>query len=628
MKKILALLITVALLLGITAAGADENEKFESLKVGNTTAFSGNFLTEALGNNSSDLDVRRLIQGYSLVFWDSAIGSYRFNERLVRAASTNDDGTSFLFALSKDLTYNDGTPITARDYAFSLLLLGSREMEAVTGGRESLAGVLGGNEYQSGITNVLSGVRILGDYQFSIQINPDFLPYFYELKALQVSPLPVYVIAPDCEVKDDGNGVYLSGPFSADLLRKTLMDPETGYISHPSVTCGPYMLTGYDGTTVELEANPAYAGDHEGIVPEIKKIEYRITGADTIMDELADGELDLVIRRARQDQIMAGMGLTGGGDFTMKAYSRSGLSFISFCAEKGPTASENVRKAISLCIDEEGLTAQYTGSFGTTVNGYYGIGQWMFMMANGTLVPEEGAEDEWADLNLEGIVTYPLDPTHAGELLAEDGWTLKEDGTPYDASEGGVRCKEIDGSIVPLKLKLIYPTENGMGPLLSELFIPYLEEAGMSLETEAVEMQDLLKLYYGQEERTCDMILLGTDFGDVFDPTGEYDDNGTNRRSGITDPVLKELAQEMRSTEPGNATEFCRRWLAYQARLMQTAAVIPLYSDAYLDFYIPELQDYEPGTTGSWAYAVTKAYLGDYVPQETEEIEEEDEFFE
>ena len=618
MKKILVWLLTAALLLGCCGAGAEEAagaNKYESLTVGTTTGFSGNFLSGALGSNQSDLDVRRLIHGYNLVYWDSASGAYQFNERLVRAATTTEDGSDFIFALSRGLTYNDGTPITAADYVFSLLLLGSRELQEAAGGQISLDSIDGGKEYQSGESKVLSGVRLLGEHQFSLQVDPEYLPYFYQLQAVSISPLPISVIAPGCEVKDDGNGVYISGDFSADLLKTTLMDPATGYARNPSVTCGPYMLTAFDGKKAELSLNPAYAGDHSGTIPAIGKIILRQEDPDTLIEHLAGGELDLAVRLTRQDQIAEGMGLTRGGDYSMKAYSRTGLSFIGFFAEKGPTADENVRKAISMCLDKQGLTGDYTGAFGTPVDGFYGIGQWMFMMANGTLIPGEGEEENWAGINLDSIPVYGLDPDGAAALLEANGWTAGEDGV---RAKGDTR----------LQLKLVYPEGNGAGALLDETFAPYLAQAGIALETQELPMEELLKQYYGQAERTADLVLLGSNLGDVFDPSNEFDGNGTNRLSGITDPELQELAVSMRRTEPGNAPEYCRRWLKFQARLMGTAAVLPIYSDAYLDFHIVELQDYDPGTAGSWTAAVTEAFLGDYVVPASagNETEDEDEF--
>lgn len=618
MKKILAWILMAALMLGAIPAVAEEAGTYDKLTVTTTTPFSGNFLSDVLGSNISDQDVRKLIHGNNLVFWDSASGSYQFNQRLITAASASEDGTTYIFALAEGQKFSDGTPITARDYAFSFLLLGSPELQEATGARADLTRILGGRDYQSGNASELAGVRILGDYQFALSVDPEFMPYFYQLKALDVSPLPISVIAPDCEVKDDGKGAYIDGDFTAETLEETLLNPIDGYISHPSVTSGPYMLTAYEGKTVELTLNPEYGGDENGEIPTIPKIMIQVSDPDNVLNELAGGRTDLVVRCLRGDQVTAGMQLAATGEFGMKSYSRPGLSFISFCAEKGATSDLSVRQALSMCIDKDKLTEEYTklqltaessGGVGLRVDGFYGIGQWMFLMANGQQVPEEGQEEEWADLNLEGIRKYEFNPQAAAALLAENGWELDRD---------GVLSKAIGGQDVSLHLKMIYPEGNAAAELLNEVFIPYLSEAGIELTMEALPMEALLRKYYGQEERDCDMILLGTNFNDVYDPSGEYDENGKSYLTGITDPELRELAINMRSTEPGNATEFCRRWLAYQARLAEDAAEIPLYSNAYFDFHISALQRYEPGQSGNWAIAVADAVLSDFVVEEEE----------
>lgn len=630
MKKILALLLTAALLLGVCSAFAEdaEDSKYDKLTVGTGTVFSGNFLADALGSNISDQDVRRLIHGYSLVRWDSATGSYQFSRPPVTAVTVSGDELTFTFAISQDLKYSDGTPITARDYAFTLLLLGSWELKDAAGNREDISRIAGGSAYMNRSAKELSGFRILGDYQFSLELDAAYTPYFYQLKALDVMPLPISVLAPDCEVKDDGAGAYISGTFTADVLKETILDPETGYMNHPSVSCGPYMLTDYDGNNVTLALNPEYAGDETGVKPTIPQIIVKSDSSGTLIEQLSAGDIDLAVRTAQAKQIAAGMQLMSGGDIAMKAYSRAGLAFISFCAEKGPTADVTVRQALAMCMDKEQLTSSYLGAFGTTVKGYYGIGQWMFMMANGTLVPAEGEEEAWADLTLDNIPEYPLDPEAAARLLEQDGWVLNAAGGTFHAETDNLRYKLIDDELVPLSLKLIYPEGNGAEPLLEESFIANLDAIGIQLETEAMPMPELLKLYYGQEERNCDMIMLGTNFNDVFDPSGNYDENGYDRLNGITDPHMAELAVNMRMTQPGDAPEYCRRWLAYQEYRATIEPEIPLYSDAYMDFHIVALQNYEPGRTGSWAVALTEAILSDYVAEEEEEAGEEEFEFE
>lgn len=615
MKKIAALLLACVLLLGFTTANAAKGGKYDKLTVGITTPFDGNFLDDTLGSNISDQDVRGLIHGYSLVKWDADQGKFELDQTIVTGGASSEDTMTYIFSLADDLTYNDGTPITARDYAFTLLLLGSTELKEVTGARTNISRIKGGKEYQDGSTQMLAGFRVQGDYQFSVTIDAAYAPYFYELKILDISPLPISVIAPGCTVKDDGSGVYISGTFDAEVLRKTLLDPESGYVTYPKVTSGPYQLESYDGSSVLLKLNEAYIGDEEGNKPSIPQIEIRVVKPEFLIGDLNAGELDLVVRCVREDQIRSGMTLIGA-DFAMKSYMRAGLSFISFCAEKGPTADLNVRKALAMCLDKEQLTRQYSGGFGTPVNGYYGIGQWMFRMANGAILQEEDDESDWSDLKISRIEGYPLNVEEAGKLLDEAGWNLNEKGDAYDAAAGGIRYRKEGDQLVPLKLKMVCPEENGAVPLLQETFIDNLAKAGVALETEKLVWEELLTKYYMQEERDCDMILIGTNFADVFDPSGEYDENGTSVRNGITDPKLAELCVTMRSTEPGDAAEYCRRWLAYLEERNAVAAEIPIYSDAYVDFHTSALQDYNPAPTGLWTIAVQSAFLSDYVAEE------------
>lgn len=630
MKKIIALILAAVLLAGLVSAQAEEPGKYELLKVGTTTPFSGNFLHEALGNNISDQDVRKMIHGYSLVYWNADTGSYQFNDSLVTGVSVSEDDQSYTLSLAQGLTYNDGTPITVRDYAFTLLLMASYELKRASGVQGDISRILGGREYQEGQKNELAGFRILDDYMMTVTVDPSYIPYFYQLKVLDIAPLPISVIAPNCKVRDDGEGVYISGPFSEEMLTETLLNPETGYMSHPSVTSGPYMLTAYDGNMVTLELNEAYIGDEDGTKPTIPKITVQAVDSNQLIDRLTAGEIDLAVRCTRKDQIQAGISLVGGGDHRMSAYSRAGLSYISFCAESGATADGRVRQAISMCLDKANFTDQYTGAYGTTVKGYYGIGQWMFLMvqrmASGSIETggegAEGEEEDLSDLTMDAVPEVEFDPEGARELLEEAGWNLNENGDPYDAEAGGTRYLKAGENLIPLKLKMIYPEENASLPILEQTFTPYLAQAGIELETEAKPMPDLLEMYYGHTTRDCDMILLGTNFGDVFDPSGEYDENGTSRLNGITDSGLREMAISMRSTEPGLSTEYCRRWLAYMARRATVIPEIPLYSDAYLDFHIAALQKYEPAVTGCWAVALQDAILSDYIPEEEAETEE------
>ena len=629
MKKILAVILAAVLALGSLSALAEQaaEGKYDKLTVGVTTPFNGNFFSEILGNNVSDQDVRRLIYDYSPVTWNPDTGIYEFDTRVVSAATLQQEGGTYTFALNREMAYNDGTPITARDYAFSLLLQLSPELREAAGVRRSASHLVGAAAYSEGSAKVLSGVRVMGDYMLSLTLDPSYSPYFYELKALDVIPMPIGVLAPGCEVRDDGEGVYLSGNFSADLLKKTLLDPATGYMSHPAVTSGPYALTGYEENKVSLVRNENYLGNADGTSVQIPAIDIRYVNSDLAVSELSQGAIDLLVRCTRRDQITNGIRLAQSGDFGMQAYSRNGLGFISFCAEKGPTADVRVRQALNRCMNQQALIDQYLGAYGTEVYGYYGVGQWMFLMANGTLIPNDEEEAKaWEGLNLEGLTRYDFSTEEAAKLLEEAGWNLNAQGQAFNPETDSLRYSNAGGTLVPLTLSLIYPENNAVGTALQAAFTDHLNAIGVGLSVEQVPMETLLQKYYGQAERDCDMILLGTNFGDVFDPSTDYSADGTvNRLNGIDDANLAKLCRELRQTEPGDTAGYCRKWIAMQEYRTAIATEIPLYSNAYLDFHIQALRNYHPQTTSSWSTVITSAYLSDYAPEETEG-EAEDEF--
>lgn len=134
MKRIMACFL--ALVLAFCTVGAMAAGRENKLVVGSTTALSGNFFSPAFGSNTSDLDVQTLLHGYHLVKWNGDEGSYVLNDRVVTSLVKTEDSQgnrTYTLTLCEDLRYSDGTPITARDYAFSILLNASAQMAEIGG---------------------------------------------------------------------------------------------------------------------------------------------------------------------------------------------------------------------------------------------------------------------------------------------------------------------------------------------------------------------------------------------------------------------------------------------------------------------------------------------------------------
>ena len=169
MKKILTLLLALWMLTGCVAMAAGNQ-----LVVGSTTAMSGAFFTDLFGSNTADMDVRALLHGYNLMSWDHETGTYQINDSVVAGMAVSRDAQNnrvYTFDLYGDLKFSDGSAITAKDYAFSILLTASPELAKLGGQSAAVGAILGMDAYQSGKSSVLRGVRLLSDTQMSITIS-------------------------------------------------------------------------------------------------------------------------------------------------------------------------------------------------------------------------------------------------------------------------------------------------------------------------------------------------------------------------------------------------------------------------------------------------------------------------
>ena len=609
MKRILALLLASVLLTCSTWASAEPASPAwepDHLTVAVSTPLTGDFFTDRWGNGSSDLDVRRLLFGYNLIRWDMGKGIFVPDETVVSGdpvITVNPQGDrSYTLALYPDLQYSDGTPITAWDYAFSLLLLASPALAELGAVPAQFSWLAGFDAYQRGEAATIAGVRVLADDQLRITISHEYLPYFYELYLLNCQPYPAHILAPEAQVRDDGEGIYLDGEIPAGTVGE--------YRAHPSVVSGPYRMLSYEDGTAELEINPAYKGDVRGNRPRIQRLTFRSLPKEELIPALQNGTVQLLNRVTGAAEIDAGLQLAG---FQSTDYLRTGLSLISFCGEHPAVSDVRVRQAIALLMDQEQLVTETAGEYGKAADGYYGLGQWMRQLVTGEMpLPDGQKAADWAALNLDAVQPYEKDASAAGALLDEAGWNLNAAGEAY--RPGSVRYARVDGELIPLSLTLAYAENSAAGPAL-ERQAAVLAEAGIELRVVSVPFEELVQQYYGTADRDMDMIFMATNFNMIYDPTEEFTENEAGEhvwwKAGIADEELYARAVALRQTAPGDLLNYCARWIAFQERFMEVLPALPVYSNTYYDFYIPQLQNYQVKENITWGEAIVDAFLSD-----------------
>ena len=652
MKKILCLLMACCLLLSFGSCLAEEvvllpedvisNQWFRDqnakLKVGNPTPLTGRFFTSMWGGTTSDLDVQDLLHAYSPIRWDGEMGRFRFDHSVVEDALITEDpegNRSFLLVLADDLCWSDGSPITAGDYAFSILLQMDRSVAETGGQPPDFSWLAGAGDYLSGEAKTVSGLRLIADNILQITMTAESLPYFYELNRLAVLPYPISEIAPGTKVIDEGEGVCLTQPLTAELLEEYVLDEKIGYLSHPRVTSGPYVLEDFDGKTAKFAINPLYKGNEAGMVPRIGEIEYTLAENADMIEKLADGKYDLLNKVTQADSINGGINLLRSGteSFAMENEMRTGLTMIWFMESSTLAQDPAIRKAIAYCFDRNGFVSRYTGAYGLRTDGFYGLGQWMYRMAaklaeplatmseNSTAQEEsahETAAEEWESITLDGMTLYEYNPDEAIRLVEEAGWNLNKDGEPFDIKKDTVRYKQSGDGLTGLILSLAMPDSGDARIALEACLADRLRQAGIGLKIRTIDMETLHKAYDGRAEIDVDMLYLGENFTIVFDPE-ILAPHMQGTELGMVKEELYAMAQDMVRTEPEDLSGFERKWIRLQERITETLPLIPVYSNVYFDFFNRRLHNYLITQFPTWGEAIVSAYMSD-----TEEISEEE----
>lgn len=630
MKKFLSLLLVVMMVFSLAACGKKEAVEPSTeatteanasavegapatpegqLIIGTTTEMSGDWIT-AFTNNAADYAVLNFISGYT-TYEQTFAGEFVKNDTAVKELATTDnaDGTkTFTWTLNENLTYNDGTAITAKDYIASVLLWNSPFLVELGSAAQENYKLMGYKEYQAGTSDIFTGARLLGDYQFSLTVSKEELPYFYDITAGGTGPTPLHYWLKDTgiEVKDDGQGAYFS-------TKPTKAAHEAAFMAarnNPKyVSSGPYNVESYDAAsqTVVMKVNPTFLGDYTGQTAKIETVIYRKVVKDTQMDELATGKVDLLTFMMQGTEIQTGLDLVDKGGFNFTNYPRSGYGKVTFVCDFGPTQFPEVRHAIAHLLDRNDFAKTFTGGFGTIVNGPYGESQWFY-------------QETKAELN-EKLNQYPYGFDLAVKELEAGGWTLDEKGGAYAS---GIRYKKLeDGTLMPLILEWASSEQNAVSDLLVVKLKenPDVAAAGFKINQTVMTFPELLN-YYNRNKSvdakygvpTYNMYNLAVTFTPAYDLTRTYTtdqsalDGGSNPNF-LIDKKLEDMAKSMVKRDGTDREGFKKDFVSFVTYWNELLPDMPLYSNIIHDFYTDKLKNYNANALVNISQAVLYAYV-------------------
>lgn len=587
------------------SSGERPTEPTGQLVIGSISQVINEFYDTGFSTSETNYNMYDLIHGgYDTVVF-SKEGEFQYNDTVVASheETENEDGTkTYTVTINDGLVWSDGTPITAKDYVFAVLLENSDEMAGVDGYPCNTGySYVGYDEWLDGSADAFAGVHLVDDMTYSLTVKAEELPYHFDITYASLRPRPLHVIAPECDVEDTENGATITGDFTTELLQETINNVETGYRYNPKVTCGPYLFDNFDEASQQatLKANPEFVGDYRGVKPSIETLVIKTVSSDTMMNELESGSVDLLYGCSGGDTINAGLDLVEEGKAADTTYMRNGYGKLQFDCSVFPTDSQNVRQAIAYCLDRNEFARQYTGGYGSVVHSFYGLAQWEYQDSV-----------EWINENLN---TYEMNVEEAKKLLEEDGWNLNADGTPYSGT--GTRYKDVDGELKPLVITWCNSEGNPVSELLATMLPETMAEAGMELQATTTDFATLQNGILHAGDTMYNMYNLATGFATANSPWYYFSSDeawmGNYNTNWIADEELNDAVMPLKSIPYEDSEAWLEAWQNFIKVWNEKLPDIPLYSDEYYDFYSTRVQGWENTATWGWQNAVLDAWVSE-----------------
>ncbi|WP_273377633.1 glutathione ABC transporter substrate-binding protein [Symbiobacterium thermophilum] len=310
-KRVLPLLLALALAV-LSACGGGANNQNQNQtpnqQTGGQTAPKEQVITIAHSGDPATLDPHKSFNGlvftvtnqiYETLLYRAADGTLQ--PRLATEWAPVDE-TTWEFKLREGVKFSDGTPLNAEAVKFSLERLADPETK-------------GPGAF---IVGMIEEITVVDDHTVHIRTSTPFTPLL----------------------------AHLSHPVTA-IVSPTAAT--SGDLSKQPAGTGPFLLEDWKaGDSVTLKANPDYWGGK----PKLDRVVLRIIPeAGTQLTELKAGTVDLIsgVQPERFNEIDSDPQLSA------TRFLGWGSMFLGFNMKAGPLAQPEVRQAIAMAIDPQGI---------------------------------------------------------------------------------------------------------------------------------------------------------------------------------------------------------------------------------------------------------------------------------
>ena len=429
------------------------------------------------------------------------------------------------------IKWSDGVPLTADDIIYAYEVLGSKDYTGIRYTKEYQK-VIGMNDYHSGKSKTISGVKKIDDKTVEISFSEMGQSIFSGGNGLMANALPKHYL------KD----VPIKNLVSSDKIRTK------------PVTLGPYNLVKISrGESMEFVANPYY---YKG-KPKIKKAILQVVNPQSIVAALKAGKYDYVMEMPdslyNNYKDFRNLEVLGQQDLY---YSYVGFKLGHFDKAKGENVSDpnakmadlNLRQAMIYAIDVDQIAQAF----------YFGLRQ----RATSTVPP---VFKKYFPKDLTG---FPYNLAKAKQLLDESGYK--------DVNNDGFR-EDKNGK--PLQIKMAFMAGGDVAEPLAQFYLQSWKKIGLNVSLTSGRLLAFQNFYEKVQSDSKDIDVffgawgVGTDLNPTSSAGRSSQLNYTRFVSPENDKFIAEILGEKSLTIPNYKAEMYKKWQEYY---INQAVEVPL----------------------------------------------------
>ncbi len=566
------------------AEDTDEPEVIRPFVAGSGD-FNGDFYS-GWTNSTYDKNIRLLVWGFGLMT-DNIAGEI-VDSPLVLEKTISEDLTTWTFKIAEGVKFHNGEELTVSDIKFTYEFYMAKEALAATGGSSSMI-----------------------DYVDTIEIDEATNTIVFTLKKVIFSTdssvfHEMFILAED---------TITEGATAASL---TVQEYVKANISAP-IGYGPYIFDEFrESEYVRLKVNPDYIGN----APAIKEIIVRYTPSETELDQLLQGDVDLLARSVEEEKITAAK---EDPNLTTNNYFRHGGGTMVLHADYEAFALTEVRQAFAYVFNRPKVIELFLGEYGIASQGPYSKNHWMMydedekdIVGTAAVGKFEETLTNYDILDSDGKFDVDANIAKAQEIL--DIAVAKTEGEYANLTGDATSGYMWKGEILDIKIAF---TEFWADTYHLTWNEEYISKLGFNVTLQGLDWPIMYGHWTGnsQEERQYHAFVGGMGYSIKENPKGSYavdkildwghpSDNGSRFSGGSTysPEEWDQLLLDIENCHPVTGVEeYKNLWREFVKTMNKELPIIPVYSNNYHDLYSSDLDNFNTNALWPWPRAILDA---------------------